>query len=62
MLCRSFGFFVVSQKVSHIKLRKRTDGRTITTIVPLHSALAFGTLRGILELAEVDEKDFWRMI
>lgn len=29
------------------------------TIVPLHFELAQGTLKGILELAEVTEKDFF---
>ena len=30
----------------------------ITTIGPLHKELALGTLKGILELAKVDEKEF----
>ncbi|MBI4132486.1 MAG: type II toxin-antitoxin system HicA family toxin [Candidatus Sungbacteria bacterium] len=61
-LCRSFGFFVVSQRGSHVKLRKRTGGRVITTIVPTHTTLALGTLRGILELAEIDEENFWLVL
>lgn len=60
ILCRGFGFFIVSQKGSHIKLRKIILGRTITTIVPLHSELAFGTLRGVLDLAEVSFEDFFK--
>lgn len=61
-LCRSFGFFVISQKGSHVKLRKRVGRRVITTIVPLHTTLALGTLRGVLELAEIDEKNFWQVL
>ena len=60
ILCREFGFYFVSQKGSHAKLRKKMKGYEITTIVPLHRELAAGTLRGILELAQVDEKEFWK--
>jgi|GEM_PF-5581278 len=31
----------------------------IITIVPLHRELMYGTLRGILRLAEVEEDDFF---
>lgn len=59
ILCREFGFYFVSQKGSHIKLKKTIDGKEIITIVPLHNELAHGTLRGIFDLAQVDEKEFW---
>ena len=62
ILCREFGFYFVSQKGSHVKLRKRVRGREITTIVPLHKELAPGTLRGVLQLAKVNEEDFWKKI
>lgn len=39
------GFFVVSQKGSHVKLR---CGQ-LTVIVPDHRELAYGTLRSILK-------------
>lgn len=58
ILCRKFGFYFVSQKGSHVKLRKRISGQEITTIVPLHKELAIGTLKGVLDLAQVDEEDF----
>lgn len=58
ILCRYFGFFVVSQKGSHVKLRNKNSPKVVTTIVPLHRELAIGTFRGILELAQVDEIDF----
>ena len=58
ILCREFGFYFVSQKGSHIKLRKKEKGKTVTTIVPLHRELSYGTLKGVLELADVEEKDF----
>jgi len=58
ILCREFGFFVVSQKGSHIKLNKKSGNRTIITIVPMHRELAHGTLLSLLEMAEVDINDF----
>ena len=59
ILCREFGFFVVSQKGSHVKLRKKVGGVAITTIIPIHPQLAIGTLRGILKLAKIDFDDFY---
>ncbi len=59
ILCRKFGFYFVSQKGSHVKLSKGVVRQIITTIVPLHKELASGTLKGALELARVDEKEFW---
>lgn len=60
VLVRSFGFEVVGQKGSHIKLRKRTPDGMVTTVVPDHKELARGTLRGSLRLAKVSEEEFWR--
>ena len=62
ILCREFGFYFVSQRGSHVKLKKGAGRREVTTIIPLHKELALGTLRGILELAEVNEKDFWKKL
>jgi len=62
ILCREFGFYFTSQKGSHVKLLKKAHGGEITTIIPLHKELAPGTLRGVLELAEVDEEDFWKKV
>ena len=62
ILCREFGFYFVSQRGNHVKLKKGAGGREVTTIIPLHKELALGTLRGILELAEVNEKDFWKKL
>ena len=62
ILCREFGFYFVSQKGSHVKLRKMVAHREIITIVPLHRELARGTLKGVLELAEIDEEEFFNRI
>ncbi len=58
ILERDLGFKIISQKGSHIKLRKQIDSRAITVIVPNHKELAPGTLRGVLRQAEITPKDF----
>ena len=62
ILSRKFGFVFVSQKGSYVKLRKRVVSKILTTIVPLHRTLALGTLKGILALAEIDEKEFRKIL
>jgi predicted RNA binding protein YcfA (HicA-like mRNA interferase family) len=62
ILCRHFGFYLVSQKGSHVKLRTKKNNKTITTIIPTHRELAKGTLEGILELAGVDQNEFQKFI
>lgn len=59
ILCREFGFYFVSQRGSHVKLRKKFLNQEITTIIPLHKELAKGTLKGILEMAKISEKEFF---
>lgn len=58
ILTKGFGFRFVSQKGSHIKLKKEIEGKTITTIVPNHKELMTGTLRGVLDLAKISAEDF----
>jgi len=58
ILCRKFGFYFVSQKGSHVKLKKKINNKEIITIVPLHRELAQGTLKGILDLGQISEKEF----
>ena len=57
ILCREFGFYFISQKGSHVKLGKKVDNHKIITVVPMHKELAHGTLRGVLELAEITEQE-----
>ena len=58
ILCREFGFYFVSQKGSHVKLKKQAEQGEIITIVPVHKELSPGTLNGVLELAKIGEKEF----
>jgi len=62
ILCQKFDFYFVSQKGSHVKLGKKVGKRVIITIVPSHKELAPGTIKGVLKLAQVEEKDFWDKI
>ena len=62
VLMRHFGFVQVSQRGSHVKLRRMREGKIITTIAPLHKELALGTLRGILELAGIEPDEFIKFI
>lgn len=60
ILCRDFGFQVIHQRGSHIKLQKRIFGEVITTIVPNHKEIARGTLGGILKLAQITKEEFFK--
>ena len=47
-----FGFIVISQKGSHVKLRRIvSSGKKETLTVPVHKELDTGTLRAILRQA-----------
>ena len=48
-----FGYVVVRQKGSHVRLRHSTDPQRLPITVPLHNEIAFGTLRRILRDAAV---------
>ncbi|MBU1292194.1 type II toxin-antitoxin system HicA family toxin [Patescibacteria group bacterium] len=62
ILCKEFRFKWISQKGSHIKLKKEAPQGEIITVIPLHKELAYGTLKGVLVLAQVEEKEFWKKI
>lgn len=52
-----FGFQKVSQKGSHVKYRKEGNPAKVV-IIPMHSEVAKGTLKSILEQAGIDLEDF----
>ena len=58
ILCNKFNFKVKRQKGSHIILKKETPEGLIGTVVPNHKELKIGTLKGILELAKIEEEEF----
>ena len=61
ILVRDFGFREAGQKGSHLKLKKKTTKGDLITVVPLHRELARGTLQGVLNLAQVDYKEFLKV-
>lgn len=48
------GFYVVSTKGSHVKLRGIRLRKLQTVIVPRHKEVAFGTLQSILKQAAME--------
>ncbi len=58
ILCKKFGFVLISQKGSHFKLRNSTVSEIITVIVPNHYEIAQGTFHNILRQARIEPKEF----
>jgi predicted RNA binding protein YcfA (HicA-like mRNA interferase family) len=56
------GFVRIRQRGSHVVLKRVTESGAIGCVVPLHSELATGTLRGILNQAQVDGETFTRVL
>ena len=52
------GFEVVSQRGSHVKLKRVTPERTLIAIVPVHPELARKTLTSILKQANLTIEEF----
>lgn len=51
-----FGFYKISQKGSHAKYKNDFTNKIF--IIPMHSEVARGTLKSILEQADVTIEDF----
>jgi predicted RNA binding protein YcfA (HicA-like mRNA interferase family) len=60
---RRFGYEVVRQKGSHVRLRNESAPERLPVTVPLHKELAKGTLKNILKDSgiSIDEliSNFW---
>jgi len=61
---RKYGFSIVSQKGSHIKLKKTvSSGFSYTVIVPNHKIIKKGTLRnGILKPINLTVEEFTKLL
>lgn len=46
-ILHQFGFVVVSQRGSHIKLRREVNGKRQTLTIPLHDSVDRGTIKAI---------------
>ena len=55
---KEFDFYFVSQKGSHIKYSNGVN----TTIIPNHDEVAKGTLKSILEFADISLDDFLKKL
>lgn len=53
---QKFGFVKISQKGSHAKYFNKETGKTF--IIPIHYEIAKGTLKSILEQADIDLEIF----
>jgi len=56
------GFYIVSTKGSHVKLRGIRFGKLQTVIVPRHKEIAFGTLKSILKQAAMEFEELKKFI
>lgn len=53
------GFRRVSQRGSHLKLRRKHDGKVFTTVVPMHTRdIAISVLGRILQQAGLEWNEF----
>jgi len=56
------GFYIVSTKGSHVKLRGIRFGKLQTVIVPKHKEVAFGTFQSILKQAAMEFEELKKYI
>jgi predicted RNA binding protein YcfA (HicA-like mRNA interferase family) len=56
-ILKKLGFSEVSQKGSHLKLKKESP-KKLVVIIPMHDEIAKGTLKSILEQANLDIDHF----
>ena len=56
----SLGFYKISQKGSHAKFKNLETG--FVCIVPMHNEIAKGTLKSILEQANIELENFLTLL
>jgi predicted RNA binding protein YcfA (HicA-like mRNA interferase family) len=56
------GFIVTRQKGSHVRLKKVSGEKVIKITVPLHKTIKKGTLKKILEVAEISVEEFLKLL
>lgn len=56
------GFQIVSQKGSHIKMKKRTPDATFVTIIPDYDEIPVGTLRSIIRQSGMTPEEFLNLL
>ncbi len=60
-ILETFGFQKISQKGSHVKYRKEGNPARVV-IIPMHTEVAKGTLKSILEQAGIELEQFLKTI
>ncbi len=60
IVLHKFGFVKVSQKGSHAKYKNNFTNKVC--IIPMHTEIARGTLKSILEQADIQIEDFLNML
>ena len=56
------GFEVVGRSGSHVRLKKKVDGKVWIVIVPMHRELAKGTLSSIIRQSGLTRDEFIKTI
>lgn len=56
------GFYVISQKGSHVKLKGFWGEKLNTVIVPNHKQVAMGTYQSILNQASMSKNEFEKFV
>lgn len=56
------GFEVVGRSGSHVRLKKKLNGKVWIVIVPMHKELAKGTLSSIIRQSGLIRDEFIKMI
>jgi len=56
------GFRQVRQRGSHVILKRETAQGVVGCVVPLHRELAIGTLRGVLQQANLTPEEFMEVL
>lgn len=56
------GFRVVGRKGSHVRLKRKAEGRVYIVVVPLHRELKRGTLMSIIRRSGLSREEFIRLL
>lgn len=56
------GFTIEGRKGSHVKLKKKAEGKVLIAIVPDHTVIARGTLMSILRQANISKEEFLKLL
>ena len=61
-ILRKFGFVIVRQRGSHVRLEKKIDEDILKLTVPMHDKLKKGTLSRIIKDSMINVEEFERFL